>query len=85
MANLLLDFGADWRTLHSYGNNVLGTLSYASQAEDIEAPSPRDYVGCARALVTYGMPIPKEGGHSFSPEVTEYFNSVRLRATWRRG
>ena len=85
MANLLLDFGADWRTLHSYGNNVLGTLSYASQAEDIEAPSPRDYVGCARALMTYGMPIPEEGGHSFSPEVTEYFDSVRLRATWRRG
>ena len=78
MARLLLQSGADWRTLHSYGDNVIGTLSYASQAEDMEGAAPRDYVGCAQVLVAFGVTL-KDDDHSFSEEVTEYLDTLRLR------
>ena len=72
LAELLLENGADWRTKHGYGGNVLGTLSHASQW-DVEDPSaPRDYVGCARALLAHGVPVPDER-YTFSEEVTDYF------------
>jgi ankyrin repeat protein len=76
MADLLLRYGADWRTPHGFGDNVLGTLSWASQ-NDVEDPSaPRDYVGCAKALVAHSVPVP-DGKYSFSEAVAEYFESVR--------
>jgi ankyrin repeat protein len=80
MADLLLEHGADWRTPHGYGDNVVGTLSYASQAEDIDDGPARDCVGCARALITHGMPLPDSEHYTFSSEVTEYFDSLRLKA-----
>ena len=75
MAGLLLANGADWRTKHRYNGNVLGTLSWASQAEDLDGPG--DFEGCARVLMAAGVPLPGEE-YSFSAEVTEYFDSVRL-------
>ncbi len=75
MLRLLLDEGADWRTTHGFGDNVIGTLSFASQAEDIGDPAPRDYIGCARSLIEHGIPIAAFEGYSFSPEVTEYLEA----------
>lgn len=79
MAELLLKFGADWRTKHGFGDNVLGTLSYASQNDVEDLSAPRDYLGCARTLVTYNVPLPDEH-YRFSTEVAEYFDMIRLRA-----
>ena len=70
MARLLLVEGADWRTLHGFGDNVLGTLAFASRAEDIGDPAPRDYAGCARALLDHGVPPGAFQGYMFSPEVS---------------
>lgn len=76
MAKLLLDYGADWRTQHGFGDNVLGTLAYASQ-DDVEDPSaPRDYVGCARTLIAHGVPLP-DAHYTFSADVADYFATVR--------
>lgn len=75
MARLLLDQGADWQTQHGYGDTVLGTLSFASRAEDIGEPAPRDYVGCAAALVDHGVPNSAFQQYGFSAEVTEYLES----------
>jgi ankyrin repeat protein len=76
MARLLLSFGAKWDEPHGYGSNVMGTLSFASQSEDIDHSHGGDYLGCAKALIEYGMPIPPEN-FEYSPEVAEYFQSLR--------
>jgi hypothetical protein len=76
MARLLLSFGAKWDEPHGYGSNVMGTLSFASQSEDIDHAHGGDYLGCAKALIEYGMPIPPEN-FEYSPEVAEYFHSLR--------
>lgn len=73
MTRLLLAEGADWRTRHGYGDNVIGTLSWASRADEIEDPAPRDYVACARALIEHGVPVSAMEGYSFSDEVGAYF------------
>jgi ankyrin repeat protein len=75
MARLLLDAGADWKTLHGFGDTVLGTLSFASRADDISDPAPRDYVGCAAALIDHGVPVSVFGRYTFSPEVTDYLEA----------
>ena len=77
MAELLLRSGADWRTRHGYKDNVIGTLSFASQDETMEQPAPRDYAGCARALLAHGVPVPNEDDYSFSPDVTAIFDASR--------
>jgi len=78
MTELLLQYGADWKTGHGFGGNVVGTLAYASQ-DDVEDPSaPRDYVGCARILAAHGVPLPDEQHYTFFSAVTEYFDSLRL-------
>jgi ankyrin repeat protein len=79
MARLLLEHGADWTTKHGYGDNVLGTLSFASLADEIADPAPLDYAGCARALVEHGVPVSAFETYLFSPEVTEYLESLRRR------
>jgi hypothetical protein len=66
-----LQHGASWTEAHNYGN-VRGILGWASRNQP---PGP-DWVGCARALVEYGMPIP-EPGTDYSTEVAAYFSSVR--------
>ena len=75
---LRLDHGADWRPRHRFGDNVMGTLSWASRDEAIEAPATRDYVGCARALLAHGMPVPDEKRYSFSAELSLFFEEHRV-------
>jgi len=69
MTRLLLDAGADWRTTHGYGDNALGTLSFASQADDLGDDAPRDHAGCATALLAYGVPAEAFKKYGFSEEV----------------
>jgi ankyrin repeat protein len=76
MARLLLAHGANWAEPHGYGGNAMGTLSYASLAEDIDHSHGGDYLGCARALIEHGMPVPPET-FEYSSEVEEYFQSPR--------
>jgi hypothetical protein len=76
MVGLLLEQGADWRTKHGFGGNVVGTLSHASLNHVEDSSAPRDYVGCARALVAHGVPIP-DNRYTFSAEVEEYFATVK--------
>jgi hypothetical protein len=76
LTTLLLEEGADWRTLHGYGDNALGTLAFASQADEIADPAPRDYVGCARALIGHGVPRGAFDKYSFAVEVADYLATV---------
>lgn len=71
MTRLLLDEGADWRTMHGYGDNALGTLSFASQADDVGDDAPREHAGCAAALLAHGVPAETFRKYSFSEEVTD--------------
>lgn len=78
MVRLLLDEGADWQTLQGFNDNALGTLSFASQAENIAEPAPRDYADCARALIEHGVPLSAFERYTFSREVAEYLEARAL-------
>ncbi|MBB6250152.1 hypothetical protein [Nitrospirillum iridis] len=54
LARFLLDHGARWTEAHGFGDNVSGTLSWAS----LNLPEDSgDWVACAHSLLAHGMPV----------------------------
>jgi hypothetical protein len=69
----LIAHGARYDERHGYGDNVYGTLKYASLAE----PTPEgDWVACAKALIDGGAPLP-DARYEFADDVAEYFDELR--------
>lgn len=77
MTRLLLEQGADWRTVHGYGDNALGTLSFASQADDVGDTAPREHAGCAAALIEHGVPAEAFQAYGFSEDVSDWLDGRR--------
>jgi ankyrin repeat protein len=89
LTRFLLEHGASWTERHGFGDNVNGILGWASRNEpptygyyEISggqhrlAVLQRDWVGCARALVEHGMPLP-ESGQDYSEAVAAFFAEQR--------
>jgi hypothetical protein len=70
LTRFLLAHGADWRTLHGYNDNVIGTLSFVSRNGNSGS------LACAKALIEGGVPVPPPH-YTFSTEVAAYFESLR--------
>ncbi len=85
LAEFLLANGASWTEEHGFADNVCGTLNWAS----LNRPEPEgDWVACAQALVSHGMPgAVRDPSHPdcvlvggvqrrFSDDVTAYLLAV---------
>ncbi|HTA64385.1 MAG TPA: ankyrin repeat domain-containing protein [Xanthomonadaceae bacterium] len=76
LAVFLLAHGAHYDERHGYNDNVYGTLSFASR----NGISPNgDWLGCAKALVGSGAPLP-DTRYAFADDVAEYFAELRTTA-----
>jgi ankyrin repeat protein len=73
LAAFLLAHGARYDERHGYGDNVYGTLSFASIAETTPGG---DWLACAVALVEAGSPLPAER-YDFPGEIAAYFDEQR--------
>ncbi|HJU39242.1 MAG TPA: ankyrin repeat domain-containing protein, partial [Tahibacter sp.] len=72
----LVAHGARHDERHGYGDNVYGTLSFASNEAPVDGG---DWLGCAHALIDGGAPLP-DTDYAFADDVAEYF-AERRRAS----
>jgi ankyrin repeat protein len=73
LAAFLLANGARYDERHGYDDDVYGTLNYASLAETTPGG---DWLGCAKALIEAGSPLP-DPRYEFADDVAEYFEGLR--------
>lgn len=75
LARFFLEHGASWEERHNYGDNVLGTLHFASGARPVHGG---DWLACAKVLLDHGMPAPPAGdSRTWPAPIAELFAERR--------